>query len=55
MDSLQAQKVTEREQELARACEIVNRDRAIRALERDWDVLTDEITEPWDTARMRQA
>lgn len=41
-------KLSEREQMLARACEIVNSKRAVRALEREWDVLTDEIEEPWD-------
>lgn len=41
-------KLSEREQMLARACEIVNSNRAIRALEREWDALADEIKEPWD-------
>ena len=43
-----ASKLNEREQRLARACEIANRSPAIRAVERDWDVLTDEIVEPWN-------
>ena len=41
-----AMKLKEREQLLAHACEMANRSRAIRATERDWDVLTDEIWEP---------
>jgi metal-responsive CopG/Arc/MetJ family transcriptional regulator len=45
-----AVKLDEREQMLARACDSVNRSRAIRAVERDWDALTDEILEPWDDA-----
>jgi len=36
------------EAELIRACAIANRSPAIRALERDWDALTDEALEPWD-------
>lgn len=43
-----ATKLKEREQLLAHACEVANRSRAIRAVEQDWDVLTDEILEPWD-------
>lgn len=43
-------KLSERELMLARACEIVNGNRAVRALERDWEVLTGEIKEPWDDA-----
>lgn len=38
--------LSERDQKLAQACDIANRSRAIRAVERDWDVLTDEISEP---------
>jgi hypothetical protein len=45
-----AAKLNEREQVLARACDIVNQSRAIRSVERDWDALTDEILEPWDDA-----
>ena len=45
-----AAKLNEREQMLARACQIVNRSPTIRAVERDWDALTDEILEPWDDA-----
>ena len=41
-------KLSERDRMLARACEIVNGDKAVRALEQDWDALTDEIEEPWD-------
>ena len=33
---------------LRRACTTVNRHAAVRAVERDWDALTDEIVEPWD-------
>ena len=48
-DALEA-KLRERDQSLARACEALNGSRAIRALEHDWDVLTDDIDEPWDNA-----
>ena len=48
-----ANMLNRREQKLARACEAVNRSWAIRALERDWDVTTDEILEPWDDATSR--
>lgn len=43
-------KLKEREQQLIRACEIANRSRASRAVERDWDNLPDEFLEPWDDA-----
>ena len=48
-DALTA-KLRERDHLLAHACETVNRSRALRSLERDWDLLTDEIEEPWDDA-----
>lgn len=39
---------------LADACHIVNRSGAVRALERDLDVLTEEIAEPWEEPRKGQ-
>jgi hypothetical protein len=39
---------TEREKQLIRACEIVNRDPGVREIEAEFDALLDEISEPWD-------
>lgn len=43
-----AWKLKERDRLLARACEIANRSRQARAVEREWDTLADEIQEPWN-------
>jgi hypothetical protein len=48
-----AWKLKERDRLLARACEIANRSRAARILEREFDGLADEITEPWDEPSSR--
>jgi hypothetical protein len=43
-----AARLKERDRQLAHACDVANRSRAARAVERDFDVLTDEIAGPWD-------
>ncbi len=48
-----ANKLTHRERELMRACEIANGDSEVMAIERDLDDLRDEISEPWDHAPAR--
>jgi len=48
-----AAKLSERDQQLARACRIANRDRKVRGIEREFDALSDEIQEPWDGAPPR--
>lgn len=39
---------TQRRTEKIRACEIVNQDPDIREIEREFDALADEITDPWE-------
>jgi metal-responsive CopG/Arc/MetJ family transcriptional regulator len=48
-----AQKLAEREKRLIRACEIVNADREVRQIEREFNALTDEIEEAWKNAPSR--
>jgi hypothetical protein len=48
-----AWKLKERDRLLARACELANRSRPARALERELDALTDEMMEPWDESSSR--
>ena len=48
-----AWKLKERERLLARACEIANRSRPVRAVEQEFDALADEIMEPWDESPTR--
>lgn len=43
----------ERDRSLARAAEIANRSRNVRALERELDALPDSIAEPWDDTPTR--
>ncbi len=46
-----AAKLHDRDLQLVRACEIANRDRNARAVEKAFDALPEEIAEPWiDTA-----
>lgn len=40
----------ERERALARAAEVTNRSREVRAIEKEFDNLGTEILEPWDEA-----
>jgi len=39
--------MAERDQQLIRAWDIVHADPGIREIEREFDTLRDEITEPW--------
>ncbi len=48
-----AEKLAEREKQLIRACDIVNRDPGVREIEREFNALQDEIIEPWEDARSR--
>lgn len=48
-----AAKLKERELQLARACDVANRDRKARAIEREFDRLVEEIAEPWHDASSR--
>ena len=43
-----AAKLRERDRLLARAADVANRSRHVRAIERDFDALNDQIAEPWD-------
>jgi len=46
-----SKKISPQEKRLIRACEIVDRDPAVREVEEDFGALTDEIAEPWDVPR----
>ena len=48
-----AARLRERDQMLARASEVANRSRQVRALEREFDRLESEILEPWDETPSR--
>jgi hypothetical protein len=48
-----ANKLAEREKRLIRACEIVNADPDIKEIEKEFDALRDEITEPWEDGPSR--
>jgi hypothetical protein len=48
-----AEKLSEREKRLIRACEIVNADPAVREIEEEFDALKDPIAEPWENAPTR--
>jgi phage-related minor tail protein len=48
-----AARLRARDHVLARAAEMANRSRPVRALERDFDKLETEIAEPWDEAPSR--
>jgi len=50
------ERVREREKRLSRACEIVNSDLDVRAVEREWGAFSDEVdavAEPWKDAPAR--
>jgi hypothetical protein len=42
-----AEKLSERERQLIRACEVANRSPEVRAIEEQLDSLPDEVAEPW--------
>lgn len=48
-----AEKLSQREKRLIRACEIVNGDPAVREIEKEFDALNDPIAEPWEDAPAR--
>ncbi|MGD0695141.1 MAG: hypothetical protein ABSB82_09835 [Terriglobia bacterium] len=48
-----AWKLKERDRLLARACDIANRSREVRNVEREFDLLSDGIAEPWDDSNSR--
>ena len=48
-----ASKLREREERLIRACDAANADPDVRAIEGEWDALTEEIAEPWSDAPPR--
>jgi len=43
-----AEKLSQREKRLIRACEIVNADPDVRAIEEEFDALNDPISERWE-------
>ncbi len=48
-----AARLRERDQMLARAAEVANRSRQVRAIEREFDKLETDILEPWDETPSR--
>jgi hypothetical protein len=48
-----AEKLTEADRQLARACEIANQDPDVTAIEQEFDSLPSEIAEPWTDAPAR--
>jgi hypothetical protein len=48
-----AEKLSQREKRLIRACEIVNGDPAVKEIEEEFDALNDPIAESWKNAPPR--
>ncbi len=48
-----AEKLAEREKRLIQACEIANQDPDVREIEREFDALTDAMSESWEDAPAR--
>lgn len=48
-----AEKMAERDRDLARACEAANQDPEVAVIEREFDSLPNELTEPWTDAPTR--
>jgi metal-responsive CopG/Arc/MetJ family transcriptional regulator len=48
-----ASRLKDREKLLARACEVANKVRDVRTIERDLDAIPDEIVEPWNETSAR--
>ena len=48
-----ALKLQHRDRELAHACDVANRSRQVRDVERDFEALPDETTEPWNAPTTR--
>ena len=49
-----AQKLQERDRQLIRACGVANRDPEVRAIEREFDAISEKIREPWSDAQARR-
>ncbi len=50
-----AQKLEERDLSLVRACEVANRNFDVRAIEKEFDAIPDEIREPWSGTKARRS
>jgi ubiquinone biosynthesis protein UbiJ len=48
-----AEKLSEADRQLMRACEIANRDPEVAAIEQEFDALPSDMTEPWNDAPAR--
>jgi hypothetical protein len=48
-----ALKLKDRDRKLAHACDVANRSRHVRKVEREFDALPDETPEPWDEPAAR--
>src|ERR1019366_2649838 len=48
-----AQKLAERDSQLVRACEIANHNPEVRAIEKEFDSISNEIAKPWTGASAR--
>ena len=46
-------KLQMQDEELARACDLANRDRDILSIEREFDAISSDIAEPWNHAPAR--
>ena len=49
-----AQKLHERDQRLIRACEVANRNLEVQAIEKEFDAISEEFSEPWTGAKARR-
>ncbi len=49
-----AQKLAQRDRQLIRACEIANHDPEVRAIEKEFDSIPAEISEPWTNTPARR-
>jgi len=49
-----AQKLQERERKLVRACEIANRDPEVKAIEKEFDAISEGFREPGSDAKARR-
>jgi ubiquinone biosynthesis protein UbiJ len=50
-----AEKLQERDLTLVRACEVANRNLEVRAIEKEFDAIPDEIREPWSGTKARRS
>ncbi len=49
-----SEKLTAREKALIEACKIANSDPEVRAIEKEFDAITDEAAEPWTRSAPRR-